>query len=151
MTLDSLVDIFKEVIEGLDYSIDFTHGRRDEVNSYVEKNPSYPLVYLFTNEATSVNNYVVNRNFSVNTWTVNFALYLQYEIDASKERKNEIQKESDKLLNEILYKINDYQIDRGELTVGNVDLSPVYYYGATRLAGRGAIIRISSPDNISVC
>jgi hypothetical protein len=150
--MEGLYNLLNSIATGLDFDVEFQHGRASDINVFAQRNKSV-LIWLLPLTATGT--FPNNSNRLFRTYRVELAFYQQDQADATNTQTNQILFTTDKIalkyildLNEAAATLDDVVDD---VTVTNYSQQPFIKYSVHILTGQSVVFNITLPDDFNYC
>lgn len=152
MVYESLYNLLNSVATGLNYDVEFSHGRGSDINIFSTNNKSI-LIWSSLFRATGSFPNQGNRLFK--NYTIELGFYQADQIDNTNEVTRDILQSCDKVATDYILSLNNtlpslYQIN-DDIEITGLSILPFVKITSHILTGQVATFNISLPDDFKFC
>ncbi|HET6224652.1 MAG TPA: hypothetical protein VFF27_00140 [Bacteroidia bacterium] len=152
MVYESLYNLLNSIAEGLDFDVEFNHGRASDINIFSDQNKS-TLIWssLFRSTGTFPNQ--TNRLFR--TYRVELGFYQADAIASTNDQTREILETCDLIMTNYLLALNTTVADiegiSDDIELTGLSFDPFVKITSHILTGHVATFNITLPDDFKYC
>jgi hypothetical protein len=152
MVYESLYNLLNSVATGLDYDVEFAHGRGSDINIFASNNKSI-MIWLSPMRASG--SFPNNGNRLFKNYTIELGFYQADKGDSTNNQTRTILQSTDKVLTDYILSLNTTipTLDgiSDDISITGLSILPFIKVSTHILTGQVATFNISLPDDFKFC